>query len=130
MATTSSPAADTTTPAFLTRDQILDISDRRVEPVAVPEWGGTVRVRSLTGRERDKFEASLLDKQGNARRTLDARAKLAQLCIVDERGQLLFGEDDIRALSNKSAAALNRVFEKAQQLAGLTEEDLEELEGN
>ncbi|MGW4641804.1 hypothetical protein ACWEN6_25020 [Sphaerisporangium sp. NPDC004334] len=121
--TTDKPAT-----GYLTRDQILAADDRVYEDVPVPQWGGTVRVRSLTGRERDKFEAGLLDKSG-APRVLGARAKLAQLSMVDERGQLVFGEEDVRALSLKSAAALQQVFETAQRLSGLTDKDMEELEG-
>lgn len=40
------------------------------------------------------------------------------------------GEADVKALGRKSALALNRVFEVAQRINGLTEEDMEELAGN
>lgn len=124
MATTP---ADTT--EYLTRQEILDKDDLLEDDVQVPEWGGVVRVRGLSGRQRDKYEASLLDSK-NRVKVLDARAKLAQLSIIDRKtGQLLFGEDDIKALSLKSARALARVVDMAQKLAGLTDEDLEELEG-
>ena len=36
---------------------------------------------------------------------------------------------DIAALGRKSSAALNRVFEAAQKLSGLTDEDVDELVG-
>ena len=112
---------------YLTRDAILGVDDRQFEDVAVPEWGGTVRVRGLQGNERDRWETTLLDKKNQIRE--NPRAKLVQLCIIDERGQLLFSKEDIAALGRKSAAALARVFEAAQRLSGLTDEDMEELEG-
>ena len=37
---------------------------------------------------------------------------------------------DVKALGKKSSLALNRVFEVAQRLNGLTERDMEELAGN
>ena len=37
------------------------------------------------------------------------------------------GHDLIKALSEKSAAALQRVFEVAQRLSGITDDDVEEL---
>ena len=49
----------------LTRDQILAVSDIQTEEVHVPEWGGTVLVRGLTGAERDEFEAGMATPQGN-----------------------------------------------------------------
>ncbi|MFG1873393.1 hypothetical protein ACGFIV_00970 [Sphaerisporangium sp. NPDC049003] len=125
--------ARTTDPAteeFLTAEQILEVDDRQWEDLPVPEWGGKVRVRGLQGTERDRFEASLLDSKGRAK-IENARAKLAQLCLVDPKtGQLLFSKEQIAALGRKSAAALQRVFELAQKLSGLTDEDMEELEGN
>ena len=44
----------------LSRDDILKAEDLTTEEVDVPEWGGTVLVRGLTGRERDEFEASVM----------------------------------------------------------------------
>ncbi|WP_327587038.1 hypothetical protein OHA25_08505 [Nonomuraea sp. NBC_00507] len=120
-------AAAAAAPVYLTREQILGVDDRQFEDVPVPEWGGTVRVRGLQGNERDRWETSLLDKKNQIRE--NPRAKLVQLCIIDERGQLLFSREDISALGRKSAAALSRVFEVAQRLSGLTDADMEELEG-
>lgn len=131
----------------LDRAGILGAEDARVEPVEVPEWGGTVLVRALTAAERDHYEAGLLEerteqrprgpggKRKGTRQTLgislgrleNARAKLVVLCVVNQRGERLFGDDDVKALGAKSALALNRVYEMARDLAGLTDEDVAEL---
>lgn len=114
--------------ALLSRDDILKVDDRKYEEVAVPEWGGTVRVRSLTGRERDQFESSLVDKKtGQASRLANARARLVAMTLVDEDGNRLFSTDDVSALGTKSAAALERVFTAARRLCGMTDDDLAEL---
>jgi len=41
---------------LLTRDEILKAEDIQYETVPVPEWapGGTVRVKTLSGEERDE----------------------------------------------------------------------------
>ncbi len=49
---------------MLSRDQILGASDLPTETVDVPEWGGQVIVRSMTGAERDRFELSLYSGNG------------------------------------------------------------------
>jgi hypothetical protein len=41
----------------LTRDSILNAKDLKKELVKVPEWGGEVYVRCMTGSERDAFES-------------------------------------------------------------------------
>ncbi len=117
---------------FLTREAILQAQDLPHEDVYVPEWGGWVRVRGLTAEERDKFEASILEGQGrNARvRMENIRAKLVALAVVDEEGNRLFTDDDVALLAKKSAAAVQRVFDVAMRLSGLTEEAVEELAKN
>lgn len=118
--------------ALLTRDQILTAEDRRFEIVDCPEWGGEVRLRSLTGRQRDEFEAGLVEQRGNDRKLnmRNARAKLVVLCAVDENGQPLFTTEDIRKLGGKSAKPLDRLYDVAASLAGLSEDDMKELTEN
>jgi hypothetical protein len=120
----------------LTREQILQAQDLPTEAVEVPEWGGSIYVRGLSGTERDAFEASViaprLDKNGSSG-SMDMRnirAKLAALCIVDENGERLFTDKDVEALGRKSASALDRVFSAAQRLSGLSPKDVEELAKN
>lgn len=118
--------------ALLTRGEILAALDLPTEDVEVPEWGGCVRVRGMTGAERDRFEASVVEMRGKSARVdmVNLRAKLAATCMVGEDGQRLFAEQDVEALGAKSAAALSRVFEAAQRLSGLTGADVEELAKN
>lgn len=116
----------------LTRDQILQANDLAKELVPVPEWGGDVWVRGMTGAERDKFEASIVQQKGQRNSSFnlvmtDIRAKLASATICDESGIRLFSEADVKKLSEKSAVALQRVFVVAQKLSGIGEKDVEEL---
>lgn len=115
--------------SLLNKSAILAAKDLPTEDIEVPEWGGTVRVRSLTGAERDAFEASIVDARGKTPQVnpRNMRAKLVALTVIDEDGKRVFGDADVSALGGKSASALNRVFEVAQRLSGLTEADVEDL---
>lgn len=116
--------------SLLSRDQILGADDRTYEIVTCPEWGGDVRLRSLTGSERDEWENSLVRQVGN-KRTLSVRnmrAKLIALSAVDADGQPLFTPADVIKLGSKNAAPLDRLFEACQRLSGLSDEDVKELE--
>lgn len=125
---------------ILTREQILEAQDLQKELVEVPEWGGAVYVRALTGTERDAFEQSMIEmrtvRRGRREETVrelrlqNLRARLCAMTICDENGNRLFTDADIQLLGQKSASALNRVFEVAQRLSGLRDEDVEELVGN
>lgn len=115
--------------ALLTRDEILAVDDRSYEEVDCPEWGGTVRLRSITGAERDSYEQSLIVQRGKSREMnlRNARAKLIVLCAVDEAGRRLFSEADVAALSKKNAKPLDRLFDACRKIAGLSDDDVDRL---
>jgi hypothetical protein len=118
--------------AKLKRDAILKANDLPVEIVDIPEWGGEVTVKGLTGKQRDAYEMQVFQynkKHNNVDwKRENMRAKLIVLSCVDEDGSLLFEESDIQALGEKSSSALDRIFEVAQRLSGITKKDVEELE--
>lgn len=115
--------------ALLGREAILAADDIVTDEVEVPEWGGSVLVRAMTGAERDRLEASAVGN-GKKLNLANFRARMCAASIVDEAGNRLFGEADLVTLGQKSSAALNRVFEVAQRLSGMSDEDVEELTGN
>ena len=118
--------------SLLNKNQILKAEDLTTETVKVPEWGGEVNVRTMTGTERDKFETSLIDSKGKdiSRNTANLRAKLLALCIVDKDGKRIFNDKEVDDLGGKSAKALDRLFGVAQKLNGIGEEDVEDLTKN
>ena len=115
---------------ILKREEIFGFKDIKTEVVEVPEWGGSVIVKCMTGSERDEFEQSCLSRDGK-RLTLDnIRAKLICKTVVDEDGNKLFSTADVESLGAKSAVALDRIFTVAQKLSGMTKEDIDELTKN
>ena len=120
--------------ALLSREEILRKPDRTFQEIYLQEWGGKVRIRSLTGAERDAFEESIMGKRNKdgSREvvTHNLRAKLVALTVVDEDGNLLFSPDDVAVLGEKSAAALDQLFAAAQRLAGISRDDLGEMVKN
>jgi hypothetical protein len=105
--------------ALLSKASILTADDLRTRIVPVPEWGGEVTIRTMTGADRDAFENSLLvvDAKGNRRTDLtNMRAKLVALTVVDDAGNPMFTLAELDRLAAKSASALNRIFEAAQAL--------------
>ena len=117
---------------LLSKTAILTANDLKSEDIEVPEWGGAVRVRSFTGRERDAFEASMVRGDGKDRKVdlTNMRARLVGLTVIDETGQRLFTDEEVDLLGAKSGAALDRVFAVAQKLNGLSGADVEELTKN
>lgn len=112
--------------------QILQAQDRKYEDVPVPEWGGEVRIISLTGVGRDDFEASVVEDRGKDVKvnTRNLRAKLVAATATDESFNLLFTPDQVSALGEKNGAILDRLFTVAQRLAGMSKSDVEQMVGN
>jgi hypothetical protein len=128
-------------PAFLTPDAILTADDLIYEDVHVPEWGGKVRLRALSSAERDEFEASLFQEVPDPKKPgktvmkvvrQNGRARLVALCMIhavgDRAGERMFPDDrQVVQLGKKNGAALNRCFEAASRLSGLSKEATDEL---
>lgn len=117
---------------LLTKEQVSAAQDLTTEEVEVPQWGGSVLVRTLTARERGQFMALLVDqrKGGNRTRLEDLQVRLCAMSIVDEQGRRMFSDSELGLLARKSARALQPIFEVAQRLSGLSDEQVEELSGN
>lgn len=119
---------------MLSRDEILAAEDLPTATVAVPEWGGEVRIRTMTATARDEWEKRFIGKDDNpaARHAAwtNIRASLAARCIVDDEGKRVFADEDVAALGRKSSIALERVFTACRTLNALTEADVRELAGN
>lgn len=134
---------------ILTASDILTAADMPPpERVEVPEWGGAVFVRTLTAGERDRLEKAILDARPQEDKNKDKdkneeadkrrqtivppnfRGLLVSLAACDEQGKRLFTDADVAKLSDKSAAAMSRVFDVALRLSGFTDADVEELQKN
>ncbi len=113
------------------REAILSADDLPRESVECPEWGETLLVRTLTGAERDIFENSV--QSATRGKGLDLRGlkvKLVQLTLVTEDGEQLFESGDQLLLNGKSSRVIDRIFQVAQRLNGLSAEDADEMVEN
>jgi len=113
---------------MLSKEQIIAAQDIESEIVKVPEWGGEVTVQGLSLAEKDRWtECILIDGKPSMS---GATALLCALCMRDENGKRLFSSDEIDVLDAKSASAVDRVFQVAQRLSGIGQEDIEETVKN
>lgn len=119
--------------ALLTRTEIDNADDTPTRIVEVPEWGGEVKIKGLSGTEVDDYEASILKmKRGKPDVTLkNATARLVAWTLVDENNSRLYtSEAEVVQLGKKSSLALQRCFDVASKLSGLRPEDIEAMVEN
>lgn len=124
---------------LLTKEKILQTDDLPFEEIEVLEWGGTVRIKTLNGVERDIFEKAMRDinpnldpKNPKAPKviTLGMKARLVAMSVVDESGNNLFSTADVEELNNKSGKVIDDIFQVSQKLNGLGDDELEDLRKN
>lgn len=119
-ATEAEPVQTAPSAPPLNRSQILAIKDAKIVSLHVPEWNGSVCIRTMSGAERDKFEKRF-DTMENL------RAYVVALTCCDEDGQRIFTDADAIELGNKNASAMDFIFWKALELNRLRNSDIEEL---
>lgn len=107
----------------LSKKAILAAKDTKLKgPVAVPEWGGDVYFRTISGLERDQFEDSYSEQKMKA-----FRARFLVLTLSDDNGERLFADNEVEALGQKSSVVINRLFDEAWQHNAFTQEAVDAL---
>ena len=106
----------------LTKHAILSAADCAPQCVNVPEWGGDIYLRPMSGSARAKFEAiyKRADKSGD-RSGVRGYVLCHTICNADS--ELLFTESDIEAIEEKNGDVLDRLIEHAMKVSGLGGDD-------
>lgn len=127
---------------MLSIDQIKAANDRPREWLPIPEWTPEgeehdptkhgVYVGSMSGKDRDSYEVSLMRQKGQDEHAnlRNLRATLAVRTVQGPQGERLFTDADVEWLGDKSAAALQRIFDVAARLNKLRQSDVDELTKN
>ena len=96
-----------------TAASILQAEDFVYDEVDCPEWGGTVRIRSLSGAQR-----VVLKKAIDAERD-DVDETLCVMAIVDEDGNRVLKREQIAELSKKNTAVITRIAIRVLEISGM-----------
>jgi len=117
---------------LLTKQELIDAPDIVTEEVYVPQWGGSVLVRTMTELQRGKILAALYEQRANGQvlRLQELQLRFCGCSIVDESGKRMFSDQELAILGKKSAAAIQVIFEVVARLNGLSNEQVEELSKN
>lgn len=119
--------------SFVTPQELLAAKGLDWKPVYLESLKKHVVVVGMTGKDRDAFEASLVSGKGKKRdvKTDNIRAKLAARCIYtappDQGGVRAFTDAQADELGEVRASILSPIFTVAQELSGVSDEDIDEL---
>ena len=114
------------------KNKLKDFKDAQVIKVECPEWAemGDIYVRSMTGISRDNHEMGIYDqsKIPDADRVYNMRATMVVATACDAEGNLIFTTKDADWLGKKSAKVLDRLFDAARKISGMSDSDVAEME--
>ena len=113
----------------LSKDAILSAGDLTPTPMDVPEWGGVIYIRSLTGGEWDACEM----ERASVRKRPSEGHYAAHVCvrgIVDENGKPLFAVTDFEKLQQRNLNTIQRVALAILELSGATANAQGDIEKN
>ena len=113
---------------MLNRDTILAYKDYATKDIDIPEWGGQIRIRSLSLKER----AELFDRQSDTNLVrVQSEALIVIAAVIDENGNQVFKAEDIDVIIGKSPAVIERLSTEILTLSGLAPAgDLEKNSGS
>ncbi len=107
---------------MLSREDILMANDVVEVIVEVPEWNGSVKIRTMT-----KAKQLQLRENASVNGKVDG-ARLEVLMFVAGVIEPQFTAADYDALKDKNAKAMDRVLEKIMSSSGLSEDALKATE--
>jgi hypothetical protein len=110
-------------------DAAIDSAEPATKEVPVPELGGTVVVRELSGTLRNAFEAAVASiATADGERRLNAvTIRVVSECTLDGEGNILLDPDRTRRLFHKKPRAVFRLRDEIIGLSAMDEADLEAL---
>jgi hypothetical protein len=135
--------------AFLTKEELMEGSEIRTEPLTIRRRRDgkleevQVMVAGMNGYQRSIINAAfMVVKQGgrdfaiNTEAMAQAEARTALACLRTEDGSKMFSNAEltgalIKEFGNKwEAGTIQAIFTKAQNLSGLSPDELAAMEGN
>ena len=122
---------------MLNRDAIVNMNDRKIVLINIPEWGGDVFIRKWSGKERSLFLSKSIKADGNGAEVnldslYDNMALVVAMSLCDEVGTRLFTaeQEDIAILSSKDGEIIQRIYQEALVLNGLAKKSIEDAAKN
>ena len=115
---------------ILNKADILKNRPANTIDIDCPSMGGVVRIRAMSASLKDIFEQNYANLETSNGVTENIRACFLAHCIVGDDDQLLFAMSDLKLLGQQDGKDLDKLFTKARELSGFTNDDEDELKKN
>lgn len=97
----------------MNKEQFFAAVKAEVKDVEVKALGAFVKIRVLTGKARDAFQAAI---QAGDKSASHFEASLVAATVVDDNEAPMFSAEDVATLQDSNAAALSEVAKAAMDV--------------
>lgn len=115
----------------LTKEDILAADDVMYEEVYVEEWKGKVRIKILSGVQRDAFENKCVSQtKGKKIDLTNLRVTLITMAIVNADNTLMFTRQEAIRLNGKNGKVIEALYNATRKLNGIGDDNKKDLAKN
>jgi hypothetical protein len=114
---------------LLSKEALQKKDDLPTRTVEVPEWGGSVRLRGLSGKKRMQMRRCYDAKTGEIADD-EVLAKVLVWSMVGADGKPVLTESDVPWLIEKNGVVLVRLAEAVMEMSAMTEKSAAEVKEN
>ena len=109
------------TPRILTADDIWSAKDIEERTVPIPQWGGAVRIRTLTKRQADEMQAKATSTDRYTKQPVVDNEMLVALLFVESMIEPRITLEDYERLRERSAVAVALLQREILAASGLSQ---------
>ena len=115
------------------RNALLKLCERRYIDLELTDAGITVRIQSLSEKEKSTYETRLIAKSGRGilrERLQDATRRLIALCLVDENNDRIFLDSDVDKIGELDSFVSSKIYDACQEHCGFNKGDIQDAVKN
>lgn len=115
------------------RNALLKLCERRYIDLELADAGITVRIQSLSEKEKSTYETRLIAKSGRGilrERLQDATRRLIALCLVDDKNERIFLDSDVDKIGELDSFVSSKIYDACQEHCGFNKGDIQDAVKN
>ena len=112
--------------ALLSKKKFLESNEYEYKDVYIKQLDGEIRVRALSIKDQLAFEETATGNDDQS----ELMFQLILKCCIDEDGELMFKEEDVNNLKEKSADIIVTLFKSILSINNINQEEIDNIAKN